>query len=213
MGFGPGYTSTTWHEGSAYTGGDDLALTPRDPFPFVYQGTTSTQLHVEDGVKNAFTPQPWAIGVPVGYTPGHQATPFPVNFDVDLSLSGGRVREYFQEQLASGRVFVAVTSLQVTFMFAETGFPTFFTKEGAPLSPGGKAPLIEVTLIPTGDVNGNGRRDLIDARSMERCLDGPDLMPLAVPPLSTANCLFLFDFDEDGDVDVEDYGVFASRFP
>ena len=212
VGFGPGYTSTSWKEDSPYTGADDQTATPRDPFPFVYQGTTSTKVHVEDNVKDAFTPQPWAIGVPVGYTPGHQATPFPVNFDVNLSLSGGRTREYFQEQLAAGRVFAAVTSLQVTSMFAETGYPTFFTKEGAPLSPGGKAPLIALTLVPTGDVNGNSRRDLVDSGSMEQCLNGPDLLPLAPSPLSTEKCLFLFDFDEDGDVDVEDYGTFARRF-
>lgn len=213
MGFGPSYTQSSWNEGSPYVGADDLAATPRDPFPFVYEGATTTKVHVEDNVKDAFTPQPWAIGLPEGYTPGTQTAPFAVAFDVDLDLSGGMVRQYFQEQLSTGRVFAAITSMQVTFMFAETGFPTFYTKEGAPLHPAGKAPLIELTLVPTGDVNGNSRRDLSDSGSMVRCLDGPELLPLAPSPLSTEKCLFLFDFDEDGDVDMEDYSIFTRRFP
>jgi len=213
MGFGPAYTATNWTEYSPYTGGDDQAQVPRDPYPFVYQAGTSLKLHVEDNVKDGFTPTPWAIGMPVGYAPQSQIAPFVVNFDVNLMLSGGQVRGYFQEQLAAGKVFAAITSLQVTFMFAETGFPTFFTKEGAPLVSGGKAPALEITLIPTGDGNGNGLRDLVDASSIEQCLDGPDLLPLAPSPLSPEKCLFLFDFDEDGDVDVLDYGVFVRRFP
>lgn len=212
-GFGPVYSHSNWTEGSPYVGGDDIELTPRDPFPFVYEGATSTQIHVEDSVKDAFTPQPWAIGMPSGYVPGSQTAPFPVHFDVNLTLSGGGVLTYFREQLALGRVFVVVTSLQVTFMFAETGYPTFLTKEGAPLTPGGKAPRMELTLVPTGDVNGNSRRDLTDAGALERCMDGPDLLPLAPAPLSMDKCLFLFDFDEDGDVDLKDHGAFARRFP
>lgn len=213
VGFGPGYTASNWEEDSPYTGADDQTATPRDPFPFVYQGATTNKVHVEDSVKAAFTPQPWAIGVPVNYSPGAQAVPFSVTFDVNLSLSSGRLVAYFQEQLAAGRVFAAVTSLQVTSMLAQTGYPTFFTKEGAPLSAGGKAPIMEITLVPSGDGNGNSRRDLVDACSLERCMDGPDLLPMAPLPLSMEKCLFLFDFDEDGDVDLEDHGAFSRRFP
>lgn len=213
VGFGPVYTSSNWNETSPYVGSDDLNLVPRDPFPFVFEGPAFVKEHVEDNVKDGFTPQPWAIGVPVNYTPGSQSVPFVVNFDISVSLSSGQVRSYFQEQLAAGRVFVAVTSLQVTSMFAETGFPTFFTKEGAPLAQGGKAPKIELSLAPTGDVNGNARRDLIDAGALERCIDGPDFMPVPPSPLSTAKCLFLFDMDGDGDIDLEDFAAFSLRFP
>lgn len=213
VGFGPVHNSTTWTEGSTYVGGDDQAFSLRDPFPFMFQGTTATKVHVEDNVKDAFTPQPWAVGVPVGYLPGSQIDPFPVHFDVDVALSGGRVRAYFQEQLAAGRVFTAVTSLRLTSKQAASGYPTFYTKEGASLHPAARPPRLEIELTPTGDVNGNGRRDLVDAASMERCLDGPDLLPDAPAPLSMARCLFLFDFDEDGDVDLEDHAVFARRFP
>lgn len=213
VGFGPGYTAANWNESSPYTGSDDQQFVRRDPYPFVFQSGTNTKVHIEDNVKDGFTPIPWAIGVPVGYTPQLQIAPFPVHFDIDLGLSGGQVRSHFQEQLAAGKVFVAVTSLQVTFMFAETGFPTFFTKEGAPLVVGGRAPLLEITLTSTGDANGNGNRDVADVGSLEKCMDGPDLLPLAPSPLSTDRCLFLFDFDEDGDVDIMDFGAFARRFP
>ena len=213
VGFGPVYTYSNWNEGSPYVGADDIDSTPRDPFPFVYESGTLAKVHIEDNVKDMFTPQPWAIGVPAGYVPGSQATPFSVTFDVDPSLSNGGVLAYFREQLAAGRVFAAVTSLQVTSMFAETGYPTFFTKEGAPLTAGGKAPMIELTLAPTGDANGNSLRDLIDFGALERCMDGPDLLPLPPAPHSTEKCLFLFDFDEDGDVDLQDYNHFAGIFP
>ena len=210
-GFGPTFTYANWTETSTYVGGDDQDLVPRDPFPFMFEGNTSTKKHVEDNVKDQFTPVPWAVGTPVGYTPGNQQTTFPVQFDINLALSNGNVLSYYQNQLAGGRVFAIVTSLRETFKQASSGFPTFFTKEGAALDPNGKAPELIITAVPSGDSNGDGHRGLVDAISLANCVSGPDMLPLPITGLDTLQCLFLFDFDEDGDVDLADAGTFARR--
>lgn len=212
MGFGPEFTPATWDEQSFYVGGDHEFFSPRDPFPFVFHATTGANVHVEDSVTGQFTPTPWAIGVPVAYTPGRQTVPFSVNFDLGLSQSGGRVRRYFQDQLSSGRVFVAVTSLTVTSEQAPSGFPTFFTKEGAAGNPDGRAPVLIITLVPSGDLDGNARRDLEDWSALADCLSGPGQLPSPAPPLTPDVCLCLFDFDEDEDVDLQDINRFQRRF-
>ena len=212
VGFGPVYTYSNWVETSLYVGGDDQELVPRDPFPFVFDATTGATVHVEDSVKDQFTPTPWSIGVPVGYTRGHQTVPFPVNFDVNLALSDGRVRGYFQEQLHSGRVFAAVTALTATSQQAPAGFPTFFTKEGIALHPDARAPRLTINLVPSGDVDGNERRGQADWKEMRNCLDGPDLTPGPGVVLSADGCLCIFDLDEDGDVDLQDASRFQQRF-
>ncbi len=176
-GFGPIFTYGSWTEFSFYVGSDQFFSSPRDPFPFVYRDGTGDLLHVEDNVKGLynsglspplcgppddacpFTPIPWAVGVPVNYTPGSQPTPFAVNFDVDLSLSGGRVLQYFQDQLNSGRVIVSVTSLrETTVMGGTAGYPSFFMKEAT--DPGAAAPKLTIVLSSCsqgdGDINCDG---------------------------------------------------------
>lgn len=211
MGFGPDYTYANWVETSPYVGSDDVELIPRDPYPFVFN-TAGTRIHVEDSVKNQLTPTPWAVGVPQSYSPSHQNTPFEVLFTLDLNLSEGRVRRYFQDQLSGGRVLVAVTSLRETFLQAPSGFPTFYTKEGAVADPDGAAPILVLELVPTADLDGDTRRDADDWARFHDCLAGPDRDPHPAPPFTTELCLCLFDLDEDGDVDLEDAGLFAKRF-
>lgn len=212
VGFGPEFTYNNWVETSFYVGGDDQELVPRDPFPFVFDATTGAMVHVEDSVKHQFTPTPWSIGVPVGYVRGQQTVPFPVNFEVDLTLSNGQVRGYFQEQLRSGRVFAAITALTVTFKQAQTGFPTFFTKEGIALHAAARPPRLTIDLVPSGDVDGNERRGKADWKEMQNCLDGPNLAPGPGIVLSADGCLCVFDLDEDGDVDLQDVRRFQRRF-
>ncbi len=177
-GFGPFYDAATWNEFSAYVGGTNLGAAPRDPFPFVYQEGTSNRLHVEDNVLGrwntdfgvtSFSPVPWAVGVPQGYMPGSQAVPFDIVFELDLNLSDGRVRDYIEQQLNDGRVFVVITSLMDTVMGGTAGgFPLFFTKEAVGGEPGAKAPLLSVTLgadLPA-DLNGDGCVDLLDLSTL-----------------------------------------------
>ncbi|MCA9244220.1 MAG: hypothetical protein KDA32_09710 [Phycisphaerales bacterium] len=171
VGFGPTYTASTYTETSAYIGSINSPSAARDPFPFVFD-PNGAMLHCEDSVRGnfngplgvtSFTPTPWAIGEPIGYTPGAQTIPFDVVFDIDLTQSDGRVRRYFQEQLAAGRVFVVVAGMANTVQMGSTSaFPVFFTKEGLTLDPLAKAGKLEIRLGPAADINGDGCVDLSD---------------------------------------------------
>lgn len=217
-GFGPHYTAASWTEFSPYRGGTVLGGTPipapRDPFPFVYQDGTGVKLHVEDNVKGrwnedagvfSFTPTPWAIGVPMDYDPNNQPTPFEVVFEIDLTLSEGRVLEYFQEQLDVGRVFVTVTSLKETEMFGDPDeIPQFYTKEGTTQEPGAAAPRLTIVLatpgIP-GDLDGDGCVDLGDLSTLLSNFGRSD----GVEPEDG-------DIDGDGTVGLSDLSILLSNF-
>ncbi|MBI4719156.1 MAG: hypothetical protein HY763_15250 [Planctomycetes bacterium] len=216
-GFGPGYSLGTWNESSLYHGADEFVNRPRDPFPFVFQDDTLEILHVEDSVKGTqnetlnvgrFTPVPWAVGVPHNYTPGNQAVPFEVSFDIDLSRSDGAVRRYFQEQLSAGRLVVIVTTLKET-EFMGGGNPTFITRGEPDFDPATNAGRLRLVLtaVPTGDIDGDNRVTLPDYRQFPRCLNGPEQ---AVP--DPGGCLPFFDLDEDDDVDLRDVSGFVDRF-
>jgi hypothetical protein len=57
-----------------------------------------------------------------------------------------------------------------------------------------------------GDYDADGDRDLWDCGALQRCFSGPTNEPGFVPP--TGECLLRFDFEEDGDVDLDDYQAF-----
>lgn len=207
VGFGPFFTASTWNETGFYVGGDDQSYEARDPFPFVYSGVGMA--HVEDSVKDQFTPQPWAIGLPAGYN-RPSTVPFPVHFDIDLSLSNESVLRYFQEQVRAGKVFVAITSLYATVKQAPSGFPSFFTKESP--DAGAVAPILVVTLASTGDANRDGRVGRTDHANLAGCLGGPGSAPGLHDVPGADECLCAFDFDDDADVDLWDVAVFQERF-
>lgn len=227
--FGPEYSYASWVEDDAYVGAqcDLLSQTctnaPRDPYPFAFFANTATKLHVEDSIKgfhntavnpplcNApshdcpFTPIPWAIGSPVNYVPGQQATAFDVVFDLDLSLSGGNVRKYIQEQLQGGRVFVEITSLLFAdFMSPQAGYPVFYTRDA--VGPGVRAPhlLVRLRSDPVGDLDGDELVGSLDFRAVRSCLAGPSRPPVAPPGRGFMSCVCAFDSDSDADVDLLD---------
>ncbi len=231
--FGPATSEALWNETTFYNGSSSTADLPRDPFPFVYQEETFEALHVEDCVKGLhneglstplcddpdgicpFTPTPWAIGVPTGYTPGSQVAPFDVTFDINLELSDGHVKQYFQEQLNNGRILVFVTSLRETAVQGPaSGFPSFYMKEGVPLDPNARAGRLELVLgnAVTGDLNSDEAVDLTDWSGFADCLSGEGVAPFPVEPLTVEQCLCTYDFDRDGDVDLLDAGDFAIAF-
>ncbi len=195
---GPFFDELTWTETSFFQGWNQQASpVPRNPYPFVFQDGTLNRLHCEDNVAGLhnqafgvaqFTPVPWAVGEPIDYTPGAQATPFDVEFNVDLSLSCGAVRDYFAEQLDRGRIIVIVTSLSETFIQAGEGFPVFYLNTGVP----GENPFparLDITLsdgIP-GDVDGDGDIDLDDAAMLAQVLLAPDAFPQDVRERSDMN--------------------------
>lgn len=203
MGFGPNYTAATWTEASAYVGGTNTTFAQRDPFPMDFDA--GQPRHIEDHVQvGFFTPTPWAIGAPVGYTPGAQNVPFDVVFDVDLSVSGGFVRAYFQERLNAGRVLITLSSLTDTIQGGTPGgVPSFYQSEaiGIPLA---KAPQLLITLgspdVP-GDVDGNGCVNLTDLATL-----------LSNFGATSGQTRADGDLDGDGDVDLTDLATLLSNF-
>ncbi len=216
------------------TGVDVCNFVPRDPYPMMYRLGTGEVMHVEDNIHGAwnpsfandvcgdpdascpFTPTPWAIGHPINYNPdGTQTDPFEVVFDVNLNLSGGLVRQYFQEQLAGGRVIISVSSLFLIGV-QELGSPTFWLKEatepfgGFPPIPGAVAPKLTIVFQTpaTGDYDGNNVINSEDYASLAACLAGP----MVGPPINATKCLDVFDFNRDDDVDMNDAAVFVNRF-
>lgn len=238
VGFGPDYSYATWVEDDAYVGAECDLLTqvcnnaPRDPYPFVFQSGTGVKLHVEDSIQgfhnaganpplcNApthicpFTPVPWAIGAPVNYIPNNQPISFDVVFEVNLSLSEGNVRKYFQEQLRGGRVVVEVTTLLfANFMSAQTGYPVFYTRDAT--GPGVRAPqlLIRLRSDPIGDLDGDALVQLPDYRVAKQCIAGPSRLP-SVPTggYGIKTCLCAFDADTDADVDLRDVARIQNEY-
>lgn len=180
-GFGPVHNAVDWIETSFYVGSDSVVNSPRDPFPFVYRDVTGELLHTEDHMKGLFnggltppfcgppdttcpfTPIPWAVGVPVNYTPAAQPTPFDVVFTVNLDQSDNRVRQYFQESLNAGRVFVIISSgADAVFMSGQATFPTLYMKEAT--AAGAKPGKLSITLggCQAGDINCDGDVDGAD---------------------------------------------------
>ncbi len=237
VGFGPTYDYATWVEDDAYAGAEcDLVSQvcnnhPRDPYPFVYQAGTAAKLHVEDSIKgfhNAganpplcnspthicpFTPIPWAVGAPINYLPNNQPTSFDVVFDVNLSLSEGNVRKYFQEQLRGGRVFVEVTTLLfANFMSSQTGYPVFYTRDAT--GPGVRAPhlLIRLQSDPIGDLDGDSLVLLSDYKVARQCIAGPGRPPFSPPGRGIKTCLCAFDADADADVDLRDLARIQNEY-
>jgi hypothetical protein len=214
-GFGPTYTAQSWNENSAYVGGGPTISAPRDPFPFVYQNPTLAQMHCEENVQGRFndqlpipvtnfTPIPWAIGAPSGYTPGAQSVPFDVEFEINLLQTNGAVRAYFQDQLNAGRVFAYVTSLASTVQGGTPGtVPSFYQKEGLGLHPQAAAPKLTVVLRdrPVGDLDGNG------------CVSISDLTILLANYGTTSGAIAdEGDLDGDEDVDISDLALLLANY-
>jgi hypothetical protein len=212
-GFGPTYDRSTWLDTDIYIGDGG---NPCDPFPFVYQDDTLELLHIEDHVKGlhndllatpvySFTPIPWAIGEPIGYTPGAQTTDFDVEFTVDLTLSDCEVRRYFQRELDAGRVAVIISSMQeADHDTPVTDYNRFFMREALnyPAAfPTAKAPHLTIVLATVpGDFDGDDDVDQDDIDYFVDCSTGPALGP------PTCECE-VADFDDDDDVDQNDLGL------
>ncbi|HNO80251.1 MAG TPA: hypothetical protein PKN33_19560 [Phycisphaerae bacterium] len=77
---------------------------------------------------------------------------------------------------------------------------------------GGHLPVFLDLRVPpcVADIDCDGSIDETDIAGLADCLDGPDVTPDASPTYLTAECLDAFDADDDGDVDLRDFDVFAS---
>jgi hypothetical protein len=63
-----------------------------------------------------------------------------------------------------------------------------------------------------GDFNGDGIIDLADYFHFADCLSGPETLPSPTEPTTAQNCLAVFDFDGDDDVDLVNYAEFMGKF-
>ena len=70
----------------------------------------------------------------------------------------------------------------------------------------------ECEAINNGDFDGNGEVALDDFASLAQCMAGPDVVPDAQDPKCIVTCLAAFDFDFDGDVDLQDMRDFQLVF-
>ena len=64
-----------------------------------------------------------------------------------------------------------------------------------------------------GDYDGNYTVDLNDYTFFAECLFGPGVLPSPAQPPTVAACLGTFDFNEDTDVDLQDYQAFQLALP
>jgi len=67
--------------------------------------------------------------------------------------------------------------------------------------------------IEAGDFDGNGAVNLVDYAALVECLSTPGQSPSVPSPECVALCLRTFDYQDDQDVDLHDYGFFTVDFP
>jgi hypothetical protein len=77
---------------------------------------------------------------------------------------------------------------------------------------GGHLPVLLDLRVPPciADIDCDGEINSIDIAGFADCLDGPEMTPDAAPTYLVGECLDAFDADDDGDVDLRDFDVFAS---
>jgi hypothetical protein len=63
-----------------------------------------------------------------------------------------------------------------------------------------------------GDFDGDGDVDLNDYQVFTDCMAGPNASPNPAPPITPQDCLDVFDFDIDNDLDLPDFAGFQASF-
>jgi hypothetical protein len=128
------------------------------PVAVINDGYVDVTNHVTSG----FEATPIAIGTIENVSPGAVAAQNSVvTFDIDLTNT--RVRQYFQSQLASGKVVVTISSLHPAAGGPGGGsgaptYPAFYTKENALAVALGAVPsiTIDAEISPLIDFNNDG---------------------------------------------------------
>ena len=122
-GFRNGFTSITFAENSAYSGGNP-AMRNAHALGFDAVGVPRD---VGDNVTEGFDPLPWAIGKVTGVSPG---APVPIDsiarFQIDLNLPG--VREYVMRGLDEGGLWFTLSSLHPALQQAGE-FVSYYTRD------------------------------------------------------------------------------------
>lgn len=132
----------------------------RSVFPMAI--VNGTAVDVSNHVALGFEAQPIAIGRIENAQPGAIA-PENAVVTLEVDLTSSQVRQYFQRQLASGKVVVAISSLHPAAGGPGGGssaptYPAFFTKENALAGPLNAAPTITIDteVLPIIDFNNDG---------------------------------------------------------
>jgi hypothetical protein len=133
------YTEETWDGTQAYVGGTNTTKADRDPYPrdLVTDATV---------VEEVFNQTPWAVGVPVGYTPGAMSQAFPVVFTLDVD--DPTIQAELVDDLERGMStwLVSATYEDVEFGSAAGTIPNLVTREGVGSWPGSVAPTLSLTI-------------------------------------------------------------------
>ncbi|HRX87171.1 MAG TPA: choice-of-anchor Q domain-containing protein, partial [Phycisphaerae bacterium] len=86
--------------------------------------------------------------------------------------------------------------------------------DGTPRIQGGYPDMgADETEFLAGDMDADGDVDLDDQVAFSECLGGPGAAPAPSAPLSGTDCLVVFDYDDDGDVDLWDFSCLRLRHP
>lgn len=139
-------------------------LPPRESIRSVYSAVfvNGALVDASNHVTQGFEATPIAIGQIANLQPGSLAPENSV-VTLDVDLSDARVLRYFQQQVASGRIVVAVSSLHPAAGGPGGGsgaptYPAFFTKENALAGPLNAIPklFIDGEILPLIDFNNDG---------------------------------------------------------
>jgi len=138
VGYGDVYDASAWNELSTIVAGAPPIGDPdRDPYPITLTGKRA---------ENSLSATPWALGNPVSYTPGAQATPFKIEFIMDMQ--NPVIRAYVQAGLREGQLTFAISTDHLTAGMGEpeTARPTLVMKEGVSANPDSEAAELDITL-------------------------------------------------------------------
>lgn len=133
-GYGPTYDEATWNGTQPFIGGNNTESLPRDPFP--------RDLATNANVQNTVTGHtPWALGVPIGYTPGGMSAPFPIEFtlDVDDATTQAELVQDLTNEVSS---WIVSSTIEADFMGTPGSVPSVITTEGVASNPGSLAPRL-----------------------------------------------------------------------
>lgn len=133
------YLEDTWDGTQPYVGGTNDESLPRDPYPRDLADGSNVQ-------NNITTATPWALGAPVGYTPGGMTAPFPIEYV--LNVNDPHIQQELRQDLLSG-----YSSWLLSSTFEPPAFggdpgasPATICLEGVGSRPGSQAPRLVLSV-------------------------------------------------------------------
>ncbi len=137
-GYGPTYNEATWNGTQPFIGGNNDTTLPRDPFP----RDLATDANVQNTVLGH---TPWAVGVPVGYTPGAMTAPFPIIFNLNVANPVIQA-ELVADLQAGSSSWIISSTFEADFQGEPGTIPNFITLEGIASNPGAIAPTLHLVV-------------------------------------------------------------------